>query len=179
LDEEQTPACYPITNTTTSIDVHVDDALSQKEPLSSSSCSPPIPFDVSKETPFVAIAPAPPAGADHNSVTGTEININQDHIHIIEKNRYAQRWSKRFEGLKVYFDANGHSNVPAYCKEHPTLGFWVSRQKTQYKKTLELLWEQFEVPKNRISTNENLIKIGKLNKLTCPMMLESLTSCAL
>jgi hypothetical protein len=58
LDEEQTP-CNPITNTTISIDVHVDDALSQKQSLSSSS-SPPIQFDVSKVTPFIAIAPAPP-----------------------------------------------------------------------------------------------------------------------
>ena len=53
LDEVQTP-CYPTANTTTSIDVHVDDA-----PLPSS-CSPPIPLDVSKEAPFIAIAPAPP-----------------------------------------------------------------------------------------------------------------------
>ena len=94
---------------------------------------------------------------------------------------------KRFEELKLYFDANVHSNVPRWFKENPQLGRWVSRQRVHYKNTLELLWEQFEISKKRDGTctiedihivptphssNENLINIGKLNKLTSPMMLE-------
>ena len=56
--------------------------------------------------------------------------------------KYEQYWIKQFEELKVYYDANGHSNVPRWFKENnPQLGSWVSKQRCHYMDTLELLWE--------------------------------------
>eukprot|EP00586_Coscinodiscus_wailesii_P004459 CAMPEP_0172487874 /NCGR_PEP_ID=MMETSP1066-20121228/17150_1 /TAXON_ID=671091 /ORGANISM="Coscinodiscus wailesii, Strain CCMP2513" /LENGTH=433 /DNA_ID=CAMNT_0013254753 /DNA_START=51 /DNA_END=1352 /DNA_ORIENTATION=+ len=46
-------------------------------------------------------------------------------------------WEKKFEELKQFKKRYGHTQVPAKCKENPTLGNWVAKQRYQYRLTKE------------------------------------------
>jgi hypothetical protein len=41
-----------------------------------------------------------------------------------------QKWNKRFEDLKTYFEENRHSNVPGHYKSNSALSSWVYNQRT-------------------------------------------------
>jgi hypothetical protein len=49
-----------------------------------------------------------------------------------------QRWIQRFEELQVFYDENRHSNAPKNYKSNPKLGYWVRRQRLQYKAFCEI-----------------------------------------
>ena len=72
-----------------------------------------------------------------------------------------QHWIERFEELKAYFDANGHSNVSANCKENPPLGRWVFRQRAHYRKMLES--KQLKYKDDRIGYEEVLVSTAANN----------------
>ena len=49
-----------------------------------------------------------------------------------------QKWSMRFEELKTFFLAHGHSDVPVVYTDNPSLGRWCSTQRGRYRRYLKL-----------------------------------------
>jgi superfamily II DNA or RNA helicase len=54
---------------------------------------------------------------------------------------YSHAWLENYKLLQDFLRTNGHCNVPAYYKQNPALGKWVSRQR-QFKKNHRLTTER-------------------------------------
>jgi hypothetical protein len=48
------------------------------------------------------------------------------------------KWNERFEELKAFFSAHGHSDVQQVYNDNPTLGRWCKNQRYRYKVYLDL-----------------------------------------
>ena len=44
-----------------------------------------------------------------------------------------EMWDRRLDELREYWEANGDCNVPNRFKPNPSLGSWVTNQRTQYR----------------------------------------------
>ena len=49
-------------------------------------------------------------------------------------NQLNQRWSQRYEELVSYVETFGHAQIPVKFSENLSLGKWVSKQRSDYKK---------------------------------------------
>jgi len=56
----------------------------------------------------------------------------------ISKSSSKDTWTWRLEELKEYKDFHGHCLVPRKYKENPGLGDWVSKQRTMYRRHLQI-----------------------------------------
>jgi hypothetical protein len=46
-------------------------------------------------------------------------------------------WIRRYQELKLYYEQNGHSNVPSNYPPNPQLSTWCKFQRRQYKTLME------------------------------------------
>ena len=58
----------------------------------------------------------------HKEEEGAQIHQHQD-----------EKWSERYQQLKEFYRANGHSVVPYHYKAFPPLAWWVKRQRHQMR----------------------------------------------
>lgn len=68
-----------------------------------------------------------PAKIDNLNRLGFTWAVRESHV----------SWEDRFAELKVFFDENGHCNVPKIYGKNPSLGYWVNEQRFQYRRLMK------------------------------------------
>jgi hypothetical protein len=79
-------------------------------------------------------------------------------------------WEDRFNELKEFYNANGHSNVPKIYAKNPSLGYWVNEQRFQYRRMLK--------KKSNYVTDDKIQALSELDfKVSNVRAIDSLNYC--
>ena len=108
--------------------------------------SEPIPSLVSSDPSTgpssTSLMPTPPS-VSPTEMSMTEANFKQDSSprrssdSRHHRDRDDGRWMRHFKQLQGFKGRHGHSHVPVYFKENPSLSRWAKRQRYQYKLMIE------------------------------------------